>query len=162
MELIQSVLVTKSNFIEILQYFIFSNFQTTSVSKALLYLLSKNKSKQEKLRSEVMKVLPEIDTPLSAESIRNVPYLRAVIKETLRIYPPVAGNGRELNDDYILQGYQIPKGTLITFPTTSMCRSDEYFPKAMEFIPERWLRDGSNAQEGCPFCLLYTSDAADE
>lgn len=39
-----------------------------------------------------------------------MPYLRACIKETLRIKPVVIGNGRSLQSDAIIAGYEVPKG----------------------------------------------------
>lgn len=117
--------------------------------KSLLYLLAKNKSKQNKLRDEIIKILPEKDDPVTTETIKHLPYLRAVMKESFRIFPPTPGNARELRCDTILQGYNIPKGTSVAFPTTALSRSEKYFDRASEFLPERWLRDDSHLHEEC-------------
>lgn len=122
----------------------------TSICKSILYLLAKNPNKQNKLREEVLKVLPHKETVLTTDKIMNLPFLRAVIKESFRIYPPTLGNARELKEDITLQGYNIPKGTQIAFPNAALCQNEKYFPRSKEFIPERWLRDGSHLQEECP------------
>ncbi|XP_063709935.1 cytochrome P450 CYP12A2-like [Culicoides brevitarsis] len=121
----------------------------TAASKAVLYLLAKNKSKQDKLREEILTILPNKDSLLTSSSLKNLPYLRAVIKESLRIYPPTPGNARQLQTDTILQGYLVPKGTSIAFPNTALSRSEEQFHRATEFLPERWLRNDSHIAEGC-------------
>lgn len=63
-----------------------------------LYLLAVNPKKQEKLREEVM----------SQEDKK--PYLKACIKESLRLLPVVSGNMRMSSKEYNLRGYKIPKG----------------------------------------------------
>lgn len=121
----------------------------TSSVKSCLYLLAKNQEKQEKLRKEISRILPQKDSPLTSDSMKNLPYLRAVIKEVFRIHSPTAGNSRELQTDTVLQGYSIPKGTSVAFPNTALCRSESHFHRAHEFLPERWLRDDSHLSEGC-------------
>jgi cytochrome P450 family 12 len=59
-------------------------FQTSSAATGILYCLAKNPDKQEKLREEVLKVMPDKSTPLTAEALNNMPYLRAVVKEGIR------------------------------------------------------------------------------
>jgi len=57
-----------------------------------LLCLAKNPEKQAKLREEVMKVLPNKDSEFTEASIKDVPYLRACIKESQRIYPVIQIN----------------------------------------------------------------------
>lgn len=82
---------------------------TSSAVTGVLYNLAKNPDKQEILRKEILTILPEKDSKLTATSFNNVPYLRAVIKESLRILPVVNGNVRATGQDIVLQGYRIPK-----------------------------------------------------
>jgi cytochrome P450 family 12 len=89
---------------------ILSKFQTSVAVSVILYCLAKNPEKQDKLREEIMKILPEKDTPFIAEKMKNIPYLKAVIKEGLRMFPPIAGTMRKAGQDLVLQGYQVPKG----------------------------------------------------
>lgn len=63
-----------------------------------LYLLATNQDKQDKLREEIL-----------TQSDKR-PYLKACIKEAMRIMPVVSGNIRQATKDYNLMGYQVPKG----------------------------------------------------
>lgn len=72
-------------------------------------MLAKNPDKQDKLRQEIMTILPNVDSMLTSESLNNLPYFRACIKESMRIQPVVAGNLRAAGKDIVLGGYQIPK-----------------------------------------------------
>lgn len=75
-----------------------------------LYHIAKNPEKQEKLREEIRQILPTVDSKLTAGCLNNIPYLRACIKEAMRLSPVVAAGARGTGQDLVLQGYQIPKG----------------------------------------------------
>lgn len=83
---------------------------TSSAMVSIIYCLAKNPEKQEILRKEILQILPEKDSKLTTTSFNNVPYMRAVVKESLRIHPVVNGNLRATGQDLVLQGYRIPKG----------------------------------------------------
>ncbi|KAL0839369.1 hypothetical protein ABMA28_016102 [Loxostege sticticalis] len=101
---------------------------TTSIAMtATLYLLAINQHKQDILREEVM----------SPEGERT--YLKACIKEALRMMPVSAGNARETTKDYCLRGYHVPKGIQVTFMHQVMSQMEEHYHRAHEFIPERWI-----------------------
>uniref|UniRef100_A0A182K8E3 Cytochrome P450 n=1 Tax=Anopheles christyi TaxID=43041 RepID=A0A182K8E3_9DIPT len=131
---------------------------TSSGSTGILYCLAKHPEKQAKLREELRTILPKKDSPLTAENMHNLPYLRACIKEGLRLYQPVAGNMRAAGRDLVLQGYQIPKGTDIAMGTAVLQRSEKYFRRAAEYLPERWLSerpdDVPSAKDSNPFIFL--------
>lgn len=130
---------------------------TSSTVTVLLYLLAKNPDKQNTLRKEVMTILPNKDSLLTVENMKHLPYLRACLKESLRILPPVAGNIRSAGQDIVLQGYQIPKGTPVVMASNILQKEDEHFPDAGKFEPERWLkRDGATApaKSAHPFIFL--------
>lgn len=76
----------------------------------VLYSLAKNPDKQAKLRDELRTILPNKDSPLTPDNMRNLPYLRACIKEGMRLVSPISGNIRAAGKDLVMQGYRIPKG----------------------------------------------------
>ena len=75
-----------------------------------MYQLSQNEDKQEKLFLELKKALSEKNSKITASTLEQLPYLKACIKETLRMYPVVLGNGRSLQSDAVIAGYNVPKG----------------------------------------------------
>ncbi|XP_052870893.1 cytochrome P450 CYP12A2-like [Anopheles cruzii] len=131
---------------------------TSSGSVGIMYCLAKNPDKQAKLREELRTVLPTKDSPLTAENMRNLPYLRACIKEGLRLYPPVAGNFRAAGRNIVLQGYRIPKDTDVAMGALVLQHDDRFFTRAKDYLPERWLseREASipSAKDTNPFIFL--------
>uniref|UniRef100_A0A182LWL8 Cytochrome P450 n=1 Tax=Anopheles culicifacies TaxID=139723 RepID=A0A182LWL8_9DIPT len=125
---------------------------TTSVAAtSTIYQLSQNPDKQEILFNEIKRSMPSPDTKFTISMLETMPYLRACIKETLRMYPVVIGNGRSLQTDAIIGGYHIPKGTHVIFPHLVVSNLEQYFPEPDRFIPERWLKRGElKEHSGCP------------
>ncbi|KAH8397561.1 hypothetical protein KR222_010200 [Zaprionus bogoriensis] len=129
---------------------------TSTFLGALLLCLSKNQDKQAKLREELMRIMPTKETLLDEERMKDMPYLRAVIKETLRYYPNGLGIFRQCKTDVTLSGYNIPQGTQILMGSNALMRNESYYERADEFIPERWLRDPATnkKQQVNPFTFL--------
>ncbi|CAG9759686.1 unnamed protein product [Ceutorhynchus assimilis] len=120
---------------------------TTSIALAsTIYQLSQNPEKQQILFEELRAALPGIDSKVNVEAQERMPYLKACIKETLRMYPVIIGNGRSLQSDTVLAGYHVPKGTHVIFPHLVVSNVDNYFKQPQKFIPERWLKNVT----GCP------------
>ncbi|CAO1299220.1 unnamed protein product [Diamesa tonsa] len=125
---------------------------TTSVAcTSIMYLLSKNPIQQEKLFKELQGVMKSKDTKVTEKTLENVPYLRACIKEALRMYPVVLGNGRSLQSDAVICGYTVPKGTHVIFPHYVLSNKENYFNEPTKFIPERWLKTEIAGSDSCPF-----------
>lgn len=78
-----------------------------------MYHLAKNPDKQDKLRQEVLQCLPNKTSKLTADSLNNLPYMRAVLKEALRVSPVLAGNARKTSRDIVLNGYQVPESVSV-------------------------------------------------
>ncbi|KAG5899874.1 hypothetical protein JTB14_012337 [Gonioctena quinquepunctata] len=121
---------------------------TTSIAAAsTIYQLTQNPEKQQRLYQELQGILPNPDSKVEVTTQENMPYLKACIKETLRMYPVIIGNGRSLQSDTILGGYKVPKGTHVIFPHLVVSNSEEYIEDPGKFMPERWLKSG---HPGCP------------
>lgn len=73
-------------------------FQTSNTMTAIIYLLATNQQKQDILREEVM----------SPGGKRT--YLKACIRESMRMMPVSAANARETSKEYNVLGYHVPKG----------------------------------------------------
>ncbi|MGB3759251.1 MAG: cytochrome P450, partial [Rivularia sp. (in: cyanobacteria)] len=75
------------------------------------------------------------------EDLQQLQYANMVIKESMRLYPPVAIFGRETVEDYQLDDYEIPAGCVVMMSQWVMHRNPKYFDNSEEFIPERWEND---------------------
>ncbi|PFH47813.1 hypothetical protein AMATHDRAFT_50010 [Amanita thiersii Skay4041] len=129
------------------------NIHTVSLTWCL-YELARNPDKQQKLREELSSF--NTSDPTWDELTSGIPYLDAVVHETLRIHPPVEEITRMAAEDdvvplsapitiatgEIVDTIMIPKGTMVTSPLMYINRSDQFWgPDAKRFIPERWLEE---------------------
>ncbi|KAM6258767.1 cytochrome P450 27C1 isoform 2-T2 [Spheniscus humboldti] len=103
------------------------------------YLLAKHPEVQQRVYEEIVNKLGKDQVPV-AHDVPKLPLIRAVLKETLRLYPVLPGNGRVTQKDLIVGGYLIPKGTQLALCHYTTSYSEENFSVANEFRPERWLR----------------------
>lgn len=94
-----------------------------------------------------MEISPEKLTELTVDKLKNLPYLRACMKEALRITPITPVNFRMTGQDLVLSGYEVPKGTGVLMCVMKTSNSDIYFPESSKYIPERWLK---NREDACP------------
>ncbi|EDV24804.1 uncharacterized protein TRIADDRAFT_56983 [Trichoplax adhaerens] len=107
-----------------------------------LYILGKNPEIQEKLYQEVSNVLKKGEYPDSG-AIQKMSYLRALIKETQRMYPILPGVPRFIDTDIVLAGYRIPANTRIMAGFCVMSCDESIFDEPTKFKPERWIRSPS-------------------
>lgn len=127
--------------------------QTSSAFVTVLYHLACNPEKQTQLHHELRRILPSCEDALTAENTKNMPYLRACIKEGLRITSITPGNFRITTKDLVLSGYRVPRGTGVLMGVLELSNSDEYFASSAQFVPERWLKSDSDVDvdvKACP------------
>uniref|UniRef100_A0A8D2LMY7 Cytochrome P450 family 27 subfamily B member 1 n=1 Tax=Varanus komodoensis TaxID=61221 RepID=A0A8D2LMY7_VARKO len=105
-----------------------------------LYELSRHPQVQAALYQEIADVMKGSLVPTAAD-VAQMPLLKAVVKEALRLYPVIPGNARVISDRDIHVGdYLIPRKTLITLCHYATSRDEKYFSNPNAFQPERWLR----------------------
>lgn len=115
--------------------------------------LAKHPKVWARLRAEVDSFQGAIPT---YEQLVNMPYLRAVFNESMRLYPQVPENGRVANEDTVLplgggkdgkSPIFVPKGTVTMWGLFALHRRRDIFgDDADEFKPERWL-EGKGGKE---------------
>lgn len=129
---------------------IFSS-QTSSAMSGLLLNLAKNQDKQDLLRKEVQQIPNDF---LQPEDLNSIPYLRACIKESFRLYPVVSVNARGVGQDVVLSGYEVPKGSGVGMPIHVLMQDQKYFKNPQQYIPERWIK-GSDLYKGTSDPFIY-------
>uniref|UniRef100_G3T696 Cytochrome P450 family 27 subfamily B member 1 n=2 Tax=Loxodonta africana TaxID=9785 RepID=G3T696_LOXAF len=108
-----------------------------------LYELSRHPDIQMALHSEITAALgPSSCAHLPATALSQLPLLKAVVKEVLRLYPVVPGNSRVPDKDIHVGDYIIPKSTLVTLCHYATSRDPAQFPEPNSFRPARWLGEG--------------------
>jgi cytochrome P450 len=100
------------------------------------YLLSEYPQVGAKLVQELDTVLAE-RLPTVAD-LANLPYTEMVIKESMRVYPPVWAFNREPVEDTSVGGCLVKKGEMIVVCIDTMHHLPQYFEQPDRFIPERW------------------------
>ena len=100
------------------------------------FLLSQHPDIYQKVQQEIDQVL-EGRTPQYAD-LERLPYCLQVYKEAIRIRPPVPFTRREASSDFEIDGYPIPKGTIVFISPYIMHHKAEYFPEPERFDPERF------------------------
>jgi cytochrome P450 len=89
------------------------------------------------------RMMAELDAVLGGraprmEDIPRLPYLQKVIKECMRLYPPVPALVRQCLESVEIGGYEFPKGTSFVVRPWIMHRDPRYYEAPLEFRPERW------------------------
>ena len=109
------------------------------------YLVSQHPQVEEKIHEEIDKVISQNkenkDKQIKIPRIEDLPkfkYLEKVIRESLRIYPPVWSIGRIVEEDYSIDKYTIPKGSSIIMSQYVIQHDNRFYKDPHIFNPERW------------------------
>ncbi|KAF8714644.1 cytochrome P450, partial [Rhizoctonia solani] len=118
---------------------------TASTLTFACYMLATNPHILSKLHAEILDHVGTSSYP-TFNNFRDMKYLRAVINEVLRLYPPVPLNQRECVSPTVFKSggkqYFIPAGAAVIYSVLFMhTRKDLWGDDAETFDPERWLDD---------------------
>ncbi|KAL1330616.1 3,9-dihydroxypterocarpan 6A-monooxygenase [Arachis hypogaea] len=93
------------------------------------------------------RIIEESDLP-------NLPYLRAIVKETLRLHPAAPLLGRQSTEISNVCGYEIPSKSLLFINLWSMGRDPKIWENPLEFRPESFIEEGQLDVRGQYFQLM--------
>ncbi|XP_064957839.1 geraniol 8-hydroxylase-like [Musa acuminata AAA Group] len=115
-----------------------SDTTSSTVEWAMAELL-RNPRVMSKVREEIVRVIG-FSREVEEADIGSLPYLQAVVKETLRLHPPVPLMLPRLAEATVeLHGYEIPEGTRLLINIWAIGRDSSLWTEPEEFFPERFL-----------------------
>lgn len=123
---------------------------TTAIALThVMYYLLRHPKALSRLRQEIDQAVENDVVIASDAAVRNLPYLRACLDESLRLSPPVAFgiNRKTPETGMYIDGHWIPGGTTVAVPAYTAHRNTDIFDEPEEFRPERWLGDGAKTAQ---------------
>jgi len=122
--------------------FLLAGQETTSLALTWTwYLLSQHPQARQRLENEIDGALE--GRPPEYSDLANLPYLRMVVDESLRLYPPAWGFSRQALSDDRLGGFRLPRGWLAFVIPYVLHRLPAFWPNPDQFDPERFLPERS-------------------
>ncbi|KAL9645361.1 hypothetical protein ABK040_002560 [Willaertia magna] len=160
----------------VLIFFLAGHDTTSAAISFLLCELGKNLNIQEKLYKEIIKVFSPLSLDINnsfdasnhnnfIEKLQSIEYLDWVIKENLRLHPPIPLlSQRLLTKSLTIEGYKIPKGHAVSVNIYALHMDPKYWSinnntketgeigsDVKEFIPERFNSENSKNRPHCSF-----------
>jgi cytochrome P450 len=132
---------------EVMTIFIAGHETTANALTWTFYLLSQYPDVEKKLHDEIDSVLgatesrngnPGSNKVPTAEDIPKLQYAEKVLRESMRLYPPVWTMGRYVENDYHVGEYTIPAGSSILMSQYVMHHDPRYYEEPEHFNPDRW------------------------
>ncbi len=118
----------------------------------IFYMLSQYPDVEAQLLHELEQVL--CGNPACAGDLVRLPYLKQVVQETMRLYPPIWGIARRATHAQVFGGFEIPAGAYISILPYCLHRHPDYWPEPAQFDPERFSpqqSQGRHAYAYLPF-----------
>jgi cytochrome P450 len=120
--------------------FMISGHETTATALSWLwYLLDRHPEEQDRLRDELRTATGGL--PPTVDQLPQLPRMKAVVQETLRLYPPLWMFDRRAIGPDDLAGTKVAKGDLVIFCPYSSHRLPTLWPDPEAFRPERFEVD---------------------
>jgi cytochrome P450 len=139
---------------EVMTIFIAGHETTANALTWTFYLLSQNQDVETKLHNEINSVLGDgsggddnggddnVGNRIpTADDIPKLQYTEKVLRESMRLYPPVWTIGRRVENDYSVGEYTIPAGSSILMSQYVMHHNPKYYEEAERFNPDRWTEE---------------------
>ncbi|KAL4231897.1 hypothetical protein ACF0H5_009473 [Mactra antiquata] len=125
---------------------LFSSAQTVSSAGCSVgYKLATDADVREKVLDNIREQnLLDTESTIFLNGVTKMSYVTGVVKETLRLLPPVGGAYRTALETFELDGYTIPKGWSISFSIRETHHNDSSLSDVDRFNPDRWLNSNSN------------------
>jgi cytochrome P450 len=117
---------------------------TASALNWTWYLLGEHPDVEARLHAEI-DASPEMQVP-SLQAMEALPYSNMVIREAMRLYPPVWVISRRTIEEDVLSGYTVPPDTDVFFSPYFVHRHPDFWTEPERFIPERFAPEEEAAR----------------
>jgi cytochrome P450 len=125
---------------------------STALLAWLLYLLGMHPEAMERSKVEADAILSGTHGPPDVGGVGQLEYIDQVIKEALRLYPPIHVGNRQASEDLELHGYRVPAGTRVMYSIYLSHRDPDYWTGPEDFNPDRFDRQAED--ERPPFTYV--------
>ncbi len=113
--------------------------ETTAVSLGWTwFLLAQHPQVETELHQELATVLGG-RSPTVAD-LPKLKFTECVVRESMRLYPPVYAIGRMPKADVEIAGYRIRQGTAVVLPQWVVHRDERWYDEPLQFLPRRWIQ----------------------
>ncbi|MEO0972236.1 MAG: cytochrome P450 [Pseudomonadota bacterium] len=124
-------------------FFLAGHETTASVLTWVFFILSMQPQVVAKIREEVARVVG--DGEIGFDHVRHLPFVRAVFRETLRLYPPITFIPRVAAEPTQIGRFRLRKGAMIMIAPWTMHRHRRFWKSPDAFLPERFLPEHEDA-----------------
>jgi len=116
---------------------------TYATLTTFVYLMMNHPETQRRAQAEIDRVVGRQRLP-NFEDKPSLPYIGAVLRETMRLHPVVLVTPHATAEDDVYRGYYIPQGSIIMANIWAISRNERKYPNPDMFMPERFLlEDGT-------------------
>ncbi|PGH30872.1 hypothetical protein GX50_06373 [[Emmonsia] crescens] len=122
---------------------------TAHALQGAAYSIAANPAIRRRLYDELKVAIPDPSDPPSLQKLDQLPYLSAVVQESLRLHNPVTHRVLRQFPDKSLNchGYVIPAGWTVGMTTYLINQNEDIYPEPTAFKPERWLEHGKSLKK---------------
>ncbi len=110
---------------------------TVTVMTNLMLQLAQHPAVLAQARREVCDA--GLTDPFDLERLKQLPYMNAVLHESMRYLAPVSGTFRIMLRDMAYKGYRIPQGWTVRLEIAGIHTHDQIWSTPFDFDPDRWL-----------------------
>ena len=130
--------------------FFIAGHETTALTLTwALYLVGMHGPTAQRIREEVLEVAGEGD--ISYEAMGKLTFTRAVIDETMRLFPPAPIMNRECVEPCDVLGRQMEVGDILLLTPYVMHRTERLWDNPHAFDPDRFIRQPELKAKGAPY-----------
>ncbi|XP_071954423.1 cytochrome P450 4C1-like [Antedon mediterranea] len=133
--------------------FMFEGHDTTfSALSWAINIIGNQHEAQALIQKELDDIFRGDDRPATNDDLSRMSYLERVIKECLRLKPPVTAIGRKLDEDTMIDGHLVPKNVFLIVSLDAIHHNSKHWKDPTVFNPDRFLPE--NCANRRPFAYV--------